>query len=379
MTTDNVNSEEPIEDAETIVSSLRRQYREWEPIEGQARKRLWKMLGDLYAAIPIFEASNAERYKLNDIVRQDENVRKSERFKPADELVVDLLLVSVLSLCKETSATKSQWRAALIAAKVANVGHSSDEFQAWLSDVGGIVGSTKADLAKSAKSEDPSAPSSESPLIYVPEKFDFQKFASGVATTPPESRLKLNIDPEADVHENFSVALLYCPPGEPGKPRLVEKLGDGSVVKFVASRVAHGRIHNLPKHEREKRALDQHLWILNRAALSLAGRLQLKMTLKEFAAFKTALKGITKHDAIAQKYFEGFGGVSYRFDDGYAFSMKVYNPDFLEVDPGRYLKGAREAALIPYDYSGYGTPEGDQAVKSYICQHTEPWRFLTRH
>ena len=379
MATDNTKSENPAGDAETIVSSLRRQYQEWGPIEGNARKRLWQMLGDIYAAIPIFEGNTTERYKLNNIVRQDENVRKSERFKPNEELVVDLLLVSVLSLCKETSATKSQWRAALVAAKIANVGNSSDEFQEWLAEVGGIVSSTKVDLSKGAKPQDSSEPPPEDSLIYVPEKFNFKKFASGIATTPPEPQLKLELDPEADVHENFCVALLYCPPGETGKARLVEKLGDGGVVKFVASKVAHGYTHNLPDDEKEKRALDQHLWVLNRVALSLVGRLRLKITLKEFKAFRAALNGITKLDVYEQKYFEGFGGVYYRFDDRDAFSMKVHNPDFLEIDPGRYFKGARKEALIPYDHSHYGTPEGDAAIKSYISQHTEPWRFLTRH
>lgn len=373
------NNGKIVADAEAIVSSLRKQYEEWRPIEGNARKRLWEMLGDLYAAIPVFEESETERHKLNDIVRQDENVRKSERFKPAEESVVDLLLVSVLSLCKETSATKSQWRAALIAAKIAKVVNNSAEFQEWLAKVGGIVASKKADLSSRAKGQESSDRTLDSPLPYVPGKFDFKKFASEVATSPPEPQLKLKIDREAQAHENFSVALLYYPPGQSGNASVIEKLGDGRVVKFVASKVAHGQVHNLSDAEKLKRALDQHLWTINRVALALVGRLKLKLTFKEYGAFDKALKAIAKHDAYAQKFFEGHVGVSYRIDKDDSFSMKVHHPDFLEVDPGRYFKGAREAAMIPYDHSNYGTPEGDEAIKSYICQHAEPWRFLIRH
>ena len=64
---------------------------------------------------------------------------------------------------------------------------------------------------------------------------------------------------------------------------------------------------------------------------------------------------------------------AYHFPEkGDHFTMKVKNPDFLEVDPGRYLGGARKGALIPYDVSKFGTAEGDECLKEYVLRHAEP-------
>ena len=111
----------------------------------------------------------------------------------------------------------------------------------------------------------------------------------------------------------------------------------------------------------------------------LAGRLQLKLKTKHCFAFKKAVTGLSKDDAHAHKFFQGASGATYVFPErGDTFSMDVEHPEFFETDPGRYIRGAREGALMPYLPNDPDTPEGKAALKEYVLRHVDPWHYKDR-
>ena len=371
--------------AADLVHALREQYKEWQPIHGESRSRLYKLLGDMYAAIPLVEASKDAHNKLADLANEDINVRNSKRFDAWKADNLDLLLVCVLGLREETRATKSQWRSVLLAAGIEEAPGTSEAFQEWIRAKGGIVevlrGEVHAGLAKLetvADSASASAKEDEALATLVAGKFDMKKWIVELAKAPPTERLKLTLDTQADLHEGVGVLLYYYAPNasKAGEVAIVQKIGDPRVVRHVAAEVELGHVRNLTDDEKRARLLDKYLWALNKVALILAGRFRAKTTMREYKAFVSAVEGITKEDRFKQRFFEGDAGVAFQFlGHGETFSMTVKNPDFLEIDPGRYFPGARMGELIPYDVSEIGTPQGDQAIKAYIMQHTEPWRY----
>ena len=264
--------------ADDILTSLREQYEAWEPVEGQARKKLWKLLGDVYEAIGYFEANPTEMEQLREAARAAPGVLGSERFKPFKEKAVDLLLVTLLGLRKDTAATKSQWRFALMTARLARCQLTSEAFQGWLTDVGGLVGARKVDLKPGIVGTSPTAAAKKAEADeLVVEKFDLEKFAKGIADSPPKDRLKVAIDRQTETYGGLSLALLFVPEGAKNDGvHLVEKIGDPAVLRRVCTQVALGHVKQLSDEEKRERLVDHYLWTLNQVALTLAGRLRLK-------------------------------------------------------------------------------------------------------
>ena len=245
-----------------FVRGLRAQHEEWVPIEGNARARLWDMLGNMYAAVPQIEGDLGQMQKLRNVANEVPAVRNSKRFRAWDADVIDLMLVCVLGLGETVRATKSQWRAALQAATFANVGRTVEEFQAWLEEVGGIVGANRVELP-------PVTNSSASGLVPETDQLElvtvnFEAFSKEVAGDPPTEKLELTIDPLRDTHEGLGVLLFSLPDAQnPTDIRIVAKLGSPSAVKKVVSEVVHDQIANLSDEEKRERLIDKHLWTLN--------------------------------------------------------------------------------------------------------------------
>lgn len=365
-------------DVDEFVRGLRAQHEEWLPIEGNARARLWDMLGNMYVAAPQIEGDPAQMQKLRNVANEDPAVKNSKRFRAWDADVIDLMLVCVLGLGEKVRSTKSQWRAALQAATFANVGRNGEEFKAWLEEVGGIVGANKIELTQVMNSSGPGLVPEADKLELVTVNFD--AFSKEVAGDPPTEKVKLAIDPLKDTYEGLGVLLFSLPDAKnPTDIRIVAKLGSPSAVKKVVSEVVHNQIANLSDEEKRERLVDKHLWTLNQVSLALAGRLQLKLKLRHCFAFKKAVGALSKDDAYAHKFFEGASGATYVFPErGDSFSMDVEHPDFVETDPGRYIRGARKGALMPYAPSDPATPDGKAALKDYVLRHVDSWHYKNR-
>lgn len=354
-----------------IIRNLRGQYGAWEPVEGEYRKRLHRLLGAIYEAIPIFESDSIKRNQLEAIVRKDDAVVQAKNFEIMRVDALDLLLVSVLSHKRETSATRSQWRAALLNAGFKKVEHNAAAFQHWINKIGGMVKAAKG----VDETDEVDSSGDADGILVMPKKFNLDAYLAELSTSPAEARLDVDLNPKVDLFKGLGVLLVYTSPDDPGGPvQLVEKVGDEGVVKRIAKEVASGNFRQLSRDEQLKLHHEQHLWAINRVALILAGRLKAKFDLKTLRDFRSALTKLTTNDQHEQRYFKGYAGVAYS-TIGFTnlWTLGIENPEFLDVDPGRYFKGGREGALIPYDVSSYGTPEGDAAIKEYISANTEPW------
>jgi hypothetical protein len=360
---------------DAIIANLRCQLGEWKPVEGQYRRRLHRLLGSFYEAIPIFETDETKREELNAIIRKDEAVMGKKSFNLLTADVLDLLLFSVLSYDRQTSATRSQWGSALLYARLRKVEHSTAAFEEWINKIGGMAKAAKG-LPEPTDQSEASGPDDLESVAIKPGKFSLDTYLDRISTQPAKTQLDVELDPRSDQYRGLSVLLVYSSDDDPdGAVRLVEKIGDESVIKRVVKEVANGHFRHLTEEQKRAELERRRLWDINKVALILAGRLHAKFDLKALRAFRAALTGLAESDKDSQRYFKGKAGVVFsNIGLSNLWTMEVAHPEYLDVDPGRYFGGGRPNALVPYDVSAYGTPEGDAAIREYVAANTEPWR-----
>ena len=111
----------------------------------------------------------------------------------------------------------------------------------------------------------------------------------------------------------------------------------------------------------EREALGQ----LNRVVDKQANKT--KLSAKDGLAFSAAFQKLIGVPELCEKYFEGKIECGVRIDDIGSYSLlTTFNEAYHWCDPGRYIGGAREAALIPYPFNPADDAENRQHRNSYL-------------
>jgi hypothetical protein len=336
---------------------------EYEAIAGRARTKLWALLASMY----VFHERATQVPEYRDKLIMQVKAMRCEGLKPETMSTLDLLTLYAVGNDSDTASSRSQYAACVGAAiSDSNVEPTEKAFLAWLKRKGGLVKSIQR-----AKKEDPALQG-----VVVP--FSFEKFKDHMARVAPRQQLNIDIDPERDIFEGFTV-LFAAYDREAQEPlKLIEAIGDEKVIRSVATVVAKQRVKNLSDEEKAAIRRDQHLWTLNRIALKLAKRISGAVSWEDAEEWQIAHVALQGEDGVKREYFKGLARAKFEDPKGLGrLKLPVVNEDFHPLDPGRYIPMAIKGKLAPYDLETVGTPEGDRVLRAYIDKHFDPYIYTS--
>uniref|UniRef100_UPI00378492B8 hypothetical protein n=1 Tax=Sphingomonas daechungensis TaxID=1176646 RepID=UPI00378492B8 len=147
---------------------------------------------------------------------------------------------------------------------------------------------------------------------------------------------------------NYAVALLRKDPG--GGSKVIGTLNDQKIVATMITALLPKKARPMTP-SRMRKAEAKAIWHLNRFLHKELKLERGKPKNNDLALFKKAIDSLKEIPELRAKYFEGETGFSAEVDSlKKIYRLKVQNPDFHVLDPGRYIKGAKEGALVPYEF-----------------------------
>jgi len=105
-------------------------------------------------------------------------------------------------------------------------------------------------------------------------------------------------------------------------------------------------------------------------SLKLAKRVKKPVTWADADSWIFAHQALDGEDKNERRMFSAFKPAQFSDPEGTnKLELEVVNPEFHELDPGRYIPFAKAGELLPYD------PEDDRAINLYIRANTEPYIY----
>jgi hypothetical protein len=328
---------------------------EWQAAAGKARKKLWALLAAIFVAHEIFNLKPDAREQMVKKVKNMLGYSKGH-LDPRTQSLLDLLVTYSVGPERETASSRCQYAAAIRAAlEDPNLKRTEQAFLDWLKRKGGIV---KAGMSNRQKDE----------LVV---RFKYAEFKHHIASMARRGTIEFQVNPESEVHDGFTVIFASYHPEDPEPLQVIDALGAEGVIQHVSHAVAINRAKKLSEAERQTLLNEQNLWDLNRVALKLARKLSGHVTWDDADRWARALIALDgEDDKNGRKWFTGFSRETFEDPSGTdKLSLVVENPDYDELDPGRYIKTARQGALMPYN------PADANAVDKYIQKHTDPYIY----
>lgn len=324
---------------------------EWRAAAGKAREKLWTLLAAIFVAHDYFNEKVGGREFMVEWVRNMPDYTRGE-LDPNTKSLLELLVIYAIGFERDTAASRCQYLAAVKAAvEDPDLQRTEEAFLAWLKRKGGIIAAGTSNR--------------ESNELAVP--FRFSVFKDHMATMARRGTIEFPVDPDSEVDGGLTVILASVDPEQPNQLHVIDAVGDESVIQRVAQAVVTHRAKKLPQEARQALLNDQHLWELNSVALKLAKKLSGKVTWADADRWHRAHMALEGQDKNDRKWFSGFSRVPFTDPSGTdKLSLTVEHPEFHALDPGRYIKEAREGMLMPYD------PSDPKALDRYIRKHTDP-------
>ena len=370
-------SDEPVQYVRNSVTDLRKRYLEWDKLAGQARQKLWATLGQIHADSAFVREHAEARAELVRAANEDPEVGRS-RFDATSAPAQEIFLALILKIREATKSAKSQYTRALLVAESEGVPPTEEAFVTWVKDNGGITAAGKSDSAEGPAASLTLSPpvSGRATSMTAPYHFKLARFLEW-APKLANGSVEIEIDREKEAYEGLTVVLLSSSAADPdANPAILAKIGDPQVVKSVASAVASGRAVRLTDEDKANEAARKALWELNRVALKLSYWNE-KLSFDDLLKFPKAVKVLEKQDCVARRLFEGPAGSNLYTDAREFHSLDVIHPEYDLIDPGRYIRNAREGALIPYEAGQPGSAERAAAIAAYVQASRVPWVYET--
>lgn len=340
-----------LEKARTTVQKLRTQLRNrfkaTNVLLGRANKSLWLDVGKIYEEEAKISKSEILKQALIDEVNEQPDVKALASWDAADKSVFENLLILGMGY-EDKESLRTLYAKALRNALAKGVARTEKAFAEWVEIKHGIV---------NAAGEDGGTGSARKPADVI---------SSFKASLPPPS-------------EQDSIIPLKLEPGSGLTAALLEPLPDGSrVLRMTNAAAAVASVITATSPKTLKRSQiakieKTALWYLNRFVLKEQKVLRRKAKVADAIRFQKAFRDLNSVPELRQKFFDGEAGFACTIDSlKQTFKFEVANPKFHVLDPGRYIAGAKERALVPYELDPKQSVKmirDSESLGAYLAQH----------
>jgi hypothetical protein len=343
--------DEAISRGNAAAERLERCKKDWEAAAGKAREKLWTLLGAIFVAHHFFVRTESEsRKRMMPVIKWLPGYSKA--LKPSEKSLLELMIIYAVGLDRETAGTRSQYAAAITRAiEDRYLERTEEAFVAWLKRKGGIIKAGYGSTEKIAR-------------------FNFPAFKEHIKIMERRAMIDLQFDPVAEAWEDFVVVFATVVPGEPNKLAVIDVLADENLIKRTSEAVSDGRAKKLPEDQQTQLLHNQRLWALNRVTLKLANRVKKPVTWADADSWTLAHQALDGEDKDERRMFSAFKPAHFSDPEGTnKLELEVVNPEFHELDPGRYIPFAKQGELLPYD------PDDERAINLYVRANTEPYVY----
>lgn len=304
-----------------IENKLRAHYRHWEAGVGEAHERLYQFLGWVYEWAPKVKAN---LYLAGDIAARAKQLHgKSRSANSASG--EELLLILTLGFGKAANSNRCNWLRALRAADQAGVPRNASSCGEWFRDQGGMK------AAGALYRAEPKTPQA---------KFDPVEYMASLAGSSSSTVMQVGGGLELD--DGTHVILVNSTRDADGEMKfsLLAHLEDPETLGLVAK-----------AHMLRAKKLDGLLWDLNRYALKAAGHpFAGKISPQDLKAFAAATVVLLADPEWRQRFFtEDAEPIVLASEVTKNDRLPFANSSYGIHDPGRYIPGANQAALLPYE------------------------------
>lgn len=326
-------------------------YRDWLPLQAAVDIAAYDILGRIYAlGCSIDEdPGSARRLELEFLVRCHPDVKASKKWTAGGRRSTELIVTWFMGL-KEKRSRKSNWIAVLDHAADCEVEPTAEAFVEWITNAikGGIEGAL--DQYRGVTEE------TESQSLEV--------IAKAIKSPANAVTLPLKI---SDFGAKISILVVRWKDEE--NVTLLHKESNATKVRKALIDVG------LAKLTRKKKTTAVGLRKLEAKALVKLTKVTLgyaengRFRRNEALQFARAVDNL-RLPGLAETYFSGPPNVGPSIGpmkgEG---SLTVRNPDFDDLDPGRFIEGAKPGSLIPYTIVAGDKRASVRAAREYIEEH----------
>lgn len=336
------------------LSGLEEQMDEWRPMQTRADARAYEILGTIHETVACIDDDPVKRVALVDVIRKVPDVSASKKWSASGKSSAELIVTFLLGL-KTNRSRKHNWVSTLAHAAECETATTKAAFIEWISskDVGGIEGAVAA---------------------YRGDDVEVESLQlSDVAATLEEQNdeaemIKHELDPDAPA----GLGVLIVRRASAGEVVLLRETTEEAKIKRVL--VDLGILKRPRKRTRAQIATIEReaVLALNRVTFALASGS--KVTKKRIDTFGNAYRRLKNVPELVEKYFDGRLKFEYGYPDHESKGGKIepQNEQFDKLDPGRYLGGARERALIPYKFDPANHEANRKAALEYLHRFDKP-------
>jgi hypothetical protein len=309
---------------------------------GRANKSLWLDLGKIFEEEARISRSEILKQALIEEVNEQTDVKALASWDAADKSVFENLLVLAMGY-DDKESLRSLYAKALRNAAAKGVARKEKAFADWVEKEHGIVNAANAGGASQSAASKPA-----------------DVIAAFKASLPPVAKQDRTIPLKLDVGETgLAVALLEPLPD--GQSRVLLMTNAAAAVASVITATTPKAL----KRSQIERIERDALWYLNRLVFKESKVIRRKARVEDAILFQKAFRNLKRVPELREKFFDGEAGFACTIDSlKQTFKFEVANPTFHALDPGRYIKGAKERALVPYEF------DPKQTVK--IIQDSDP-------
>lgn len=327
------------------------EFDKWKPLQKAADEVAYGILGRIYAlgcSVDV-DPGGTQRLELEAAVRFNWDVKASKKWTPGGKRATELIMTWFMGL-REKRSRKSNWVGVLEHAADCQVTGTVEAFVEWITtDIkGGIEGALDAyrGVAEESVSQslDSIAKALKSPANAETLKLKIPKSGAGISILAVRWK------------DDDSVTLLH------------RESAEAKVRKALIDIGLSGPTRVKKKTEVGLRKLEsKSLVVLTRIAVHIAE--SGKFRRNEAMRFTRAVNSLNAPE-LTERYFTDGGGFDGRMGMHKGEGELIeQNPDFDILDPGRYVRGAIQAALIPYPFVPGDKRANLRAAQDYLDEH----------
>lgn len=327
----------PFDKVLEILNTIDEEYEEWKPLQANADKQAYFILGQIWESGHLIDADKELRAELDAAIKRVPEIRDSKRWSASGKSATEVILTNLFGI-KHQRSRKSQWLSTLEYARECEVETTCTAFVEWIEskDVGGIEGA----IQKLTGDFDEAVKLAEGEKGRLPDAI--RKLSENVGDREGSITASL-----ADADTTEGVILLLVKRGEGDTHQILRKINKRPMIEAAVGTVLLNRWKRLKPAQiaaREQGAL----LTLNRIAVKRAEGKNLKN--KDVFAFRDATTRLAEVPQLYTKYFEAKPWVhlSVGGPPGTPAIINVANSSYHELDPGCLVRGAKPNAFVPY-------------------------------
>lgn len=311
-----------------VAEQLTAQFKHWEEGVGEAHERLYRMLGNVYEWAPLVKSQHGAESRIVELI--------NARHEPRTKIRIDkhtgeqLLLMLAAGFGPRANSNRNNWLKALRAAEQRGAERNRTVIENWFRDVGGIK-SAGALLERETPETRPEPAASAEEIA----KSLWKEPAFSIPVPLPLEAAKVPRFLELGQH------VVLVDVSADGASRTMNFLGELEPAESMTAMAQHVR--------KSQERLNAALWKLNRYALKHTEAPHIgKMSKADVVAFADVAAELINQPAFSYLFDEGAIAPFAPEDASSRTRLQVVNPTFSVYDPGRFIEGAKEGALLPY-------------------------------